>query len=193
VDPYFAPVCTGYSVAKGILCDVKHIGKACVYPHPHLLHHTLVNTLSRSCASHVIHHIAFSGQSQYFLQVIFITSADSPLPGKWVDLIESRLPTSPAPCDQWDIDNTQYVTHTLVRFCYSVAKGTTMKKVLILSLLCFAIFTIQAALSVFQDKWLSAAVWSLGALCWLGASVYNYRTIRLRRDMQSLRERMPLR
>lgn len=57
-----------------------------------------------------------------------------------------------------------------------------MKYLIILNILCFILFSASAVLYAMQSNWGLTAIWSVGALCWVGAGVLNYKTHKMRGD-----------
>ena len=69
---------------------------------------------------------------------------------------------------------------------YGAAENSTLKKEKVMKLLitldalCFVLFATTAIQSAFRDKWVSTAIWSFGALCWVVVGVMNYMTLKPR-------------
>ncbi len=55
-----------------------------------------------------------------------------------------------------------------------------MKTMIVLSALGFVLSITMAILNVVQDKWVWMVILFLSALCWVGAGIFNYKTLKLR-------------
>jgi hypothetical protein len=64
-------------------------------------------------------------------------------------------------------------------FAHNKKEVPLMNVSILLNIACFILFTLSAVLQAMEGNWGLTAIWSVGALCWVGCGIMNYKTYKM--------------